>query len=55
MDELIIDAFCNGMKNDDMKRHVLFGHPTSMDRAIALATEFEAVEKSHASRGHLNY
>jgi hypothetical protein len=44
MDELIIDAFCNGMQDEDMKRHVLFRHPQTMDRAIALATEYEAME-----------
>ncbi len=55
LDEFIVDAFCNGMQDEAMKRHVLFGHPQTMDRAIALATEYESVERSRPAMSHLNY
>ena len=55
LDEIIIDAFCDGMKNEDMKRHVLFKNPMTMDRAIALAIEYESVEGSRPVQSHLNY
>jgi hypothetical protein len=55
LDEIIIDAFCDGMRNEDMKRHVLFKHPMTMDRAISLAIEYESVEGSRPATHHLNY
>ena len=54
LDELIIDSFCNGMDDGEMKKHVHFGHPQSLDRAIALAIEYEALECTQ-KKSHLNY
>ncbi|CAC5419746.1 unnamed protein product [Mytilus coruscus] len=35
--------------NPELKRHVQFSHPTTLDRAISLALEFEAFEGSQIS------
>ena len=58
LDELIIDSFCNGMADGEMKKHIYFGHPQNLDRAISLAIEYEAMECSQhklGSQNHLNF
>lgn len=49
----VIDQFINGLGNPDIKKHVLFGHPKTINEAIALATEaesFEAMARDRLSR-----
>ncbi|PJE77478.1 hypothetical protein CI610_03599 [invertebrate metagenome] len=41
----VIDQFIHGLSNIDMKRHVQFHHPSSLEAAITLAIEFEAFDK----------
>ncbi|VDI38301.1 Hypothetical predicted protein [Mytilus galloprovincialis] len=45
-ESLIIEQYISGLPNLELKRHVQFCHPTSLDRAISLALEFEAFEGS---------
>ncbi len=42
----IIDQYINGLGNYELQKHVQFGHPQTLDQAIALATEFGALEGS---------
>ena len=41
---LAIDQFIAGLPSRDLRRHVQFGHPSSVHEAIALATEFESFD-----------
>ena len=41
---LVIDQFVEGLPSRDIKRHVKFGHPISLNQALSLATEFESFE-----------
>ena len=43
---LIIEQYISGLGNPELKRHVQFSHPTTLDKAISLAVEFEAFEGS---------
>lgn len=43
-DGIIVEQYNNGPGSQEIKRHVQFAHPTSLDRAISLALEFEAFE-----------
>ena len=43
-EDLAIDQFISGLPSKDLKKHVQFGHPQSLDSAIALATEFDSFE-----------
>ena len=43
---LIIEQYVSGLGNPELKRHVQFAHPSTLDRAISLAVEFEAFEGS---------
>ena len=44
-EELAVDKFIKGLPNTEMKQHVQFGHPKSIDRAVALAFEFESFRR----------
>ncbi|CAC5411257.1 unnamed protein product [Mytilus coruscus] len=48
-ESLIIEQYISGLANPELKRHVQFSHPTTLDRAISLALEFEAFEGSQTS------
>ena len=50
LDEWILDRFIAGLLNVDMKRHVQFGHPKTLNEAISLATEHESFDSAHKSR-----
>lgn len=39
-----IDQFINGLSSHEIKKHVQFAHPKSLDEAITLAIEFEAFD-----------
>lgn len=41
---IIVEQYINGLGSQEIKRHVQFAHPTSLDRAISLALEVEAFE-----------
>lgn len=43
-ESLIIEQYVSGLGNAELKRYVQFSHPASLDKAIALAVEFEAFE-----------
>ena len=56
----VIDQFITGIGNYDLQKHVQFGHPKSMNAAIGLATEYEAldgsvdrIKKPHAEPEHI--
>ena len=42
----VIDQFITGIGNYDLQKHVQFGHPKSINAAIGLATEYEALDSS---------
>lgn len=42
----VLEQFINGIGNSTIHDHVIFHHPQSLDAAISLATEFEAVKVS---------
>ena len=43
----VMDQFNNGLGSWDMKKHVQFGHPNSLNQAISLAVEYEAFESQN--------
>ena len=47
------DQFVLGLADAEMRRHVSSAHPTTLDKAIALATEVDVV--SQASRSHVQH
>ena len=44
----IIDQFINGLLKPEIRSHVQYRHPLTIDAAIALAVEFEAFEGTHS-------
>lgn len=48
----VLEQFINGIGNSAIHDHVIFHHPQSLEAAISLATEFEAVKGSqlHVSK-----
>ncbi|XP_033758158.1 paraneoplastic antigen Ma3-like [Pecten maximus] len=44
----IIDQFIHGLRSHEMKKHVQFKHPTTLEAAITLAIEFESFENEQA-------
>ena len=52
-EEMAKDQFVLGLADAEMRRHVSLAHPTTLDKAIALATEFDVV--SQASRSHVQH
>ena len=51
-ESIVIEQYINGLGSAEIRRHVQFAHPTSVDRAISLAVEFEAFEgvQNHTPR-----
>ena len=45
-EEMVLDQFSQGLNDDEMRKHVQFGHPTILDMAIQLAQEYEMFESS---------
>ena len=47
-ESLVIEQYVSGLGNPDwkLKRHAQFAHPSTLDRAISIAVEFEAFEES---------
>jgi hypothetical protein len=43
-ESLIVEQYITGLGNQEVKKHVQFAHPNTLDRAISLAVEFEAFE-----------
>ena len=39
---MLLDQYIAGLDNQELRRHVQFAHPQSLDKAISLALEFEA-------------
>ncbi|CAC5414606.1 unnamed protein product [Mytilus coruscus] len=48
-ESLIIEQYISGLANPELKRHVQFSHPTTLDRAISLALELKLFEGSQIS------
>lgn len=38
----LIDGFLNGLNNQELKKHVQFHHPQTLNQAFAFASEYEA-------------
>ena len=47
---LIIDQFVLGLNTRDLRRHVQFNHPATLQQAITLANEFEFFESASYGR-----
>ena len=43
-ESVLIEQYIAGLGNQDLRRHVQFSHPQTLDRAISIALEFEAFE-----------
>lgn len=50
LETVVVDQHILGLGEHEVKRHVQFGHPKSLESAIALAVEFEAFEGSLTNR-----
>lgn len=46
-EDLIIDQYISGLGDLEIKKYVQFAHPSTLDKAISLAVEFEAFEGAH--------
>lgn len=40
----VIDQYLNGLGHHELKKHITFKHPQSLEQAISYASEFEAIE-----------
>ena len=49
-ESLVIEQYVSGLGNAELKRHVQFSHPSTLDKAISLAVEFEAFEGTQNSQ-----
>ena len=49
-EELAIEQLIEGLYNKEIKKHVLYGKPKSINQAIALAEEYECVETRFEGR-----
>lgn len=47
----VIDQFVDGLSSLELRRHVILNKPNTLDRAIALATEYEAIS-GHDNKVH---
>ena len=45
-EDIIVDQFLQGLVDMDMRRHVSLAHPSSLDQAVSLATEYEVITQS---------
>lgn len=46
-EDLIIDQYISGLGDLEIKKYVQFAHPSTFDKAISLAVQFEAFEGAH--------
>ena len=46
-EDIIVDQFLQGLVDMDMPQHVSLAHPSRLDQAISLATEYEVIMQSH--------
>lgn len=46
-ESLVIEQYISRLEDRELRRHVQFAHPTTVDKAISLAVEFGAFEGSH--------
>ena len=42
-EDIIVDQLLQGLVDMDMRRHVSLAHPSSLDQAVSLATEYEVI------------
>ena len=49
-EEIVIDQFINGLPTREIQKHVKFGNPKTLDKAIALATEYEGFDGRYQGR-----
>lgn len=40
----VIDQYLNGLGNHELKKHLTFKHPQTLEQAISYASEYEAIE-----------
>ena len=45
-EDIIVDQFLQGLVDMDMRQHVSLAHPSSLDQAVSLATDFEVITQS---------
>ncbi|XP_062608079.1 uncharacterized protein LOC134269914 [Saccostrea cucullata] len=46
-ENLVIDQYISGLGDIELKKYVQFAHPSTLDKAISLAVEFEAFDGAH--------
>ena len=49
-EELVLDQFVQGLNDDEMAKHVVFGHPTTLDSALDLAMEYDMFVTSRQTK-----
>lgn len=49
LENLVVDQYISGFGNLELKKYVQFSHPSTLDKAISLAVEFEAFDSTHRS------
>ena len=49
-EELVIEQFVNGLDNPDLKKHVYFTKPATLEATISAAVEFETFEKDNSGQ-----
>ena len=47
-EEIVIDQFISGLPSRELQKFVKFGNPRTLDKAIALATEYEGFERIYS-------
>ena len=47
----LVDKFLEGLQDSDMKKHVMFQHPDSIEAAVSIAVEWEAFEEVQQVNG----
>lgn len=47
----LIDKFLEGLQDNDMRKHVVFQHPESIEGAVSIATELEAYDEAQRVNG----
>jgi hypothetical protein len=49
-EQFVLDQFSLGLSNLEMKRHVQFGHPRTLNEALSLSIEFDAFESGNRDK-----
>jgi hypothetical protein len=49
-EENIIDQFLSGLFDPNMKRHLMLSHPSTLEQAITMATEYDLVNRALAPK-----